>query len=146
MSDFTTLEMGSVDKPPNRFQVNPVNHNKAPSTTTTLTPTTTATTTIMDTKECRISINDDQHSNPPGQRNPSPNPNSNPDSSLNSGDDDLMNENSNSINSDTNKDSSSDIYRRLLNNSGEAVDDDDDTFSWDENKLRKIQQCNMQPR
>lgn len=26
MSDFSSLEMGSVDRPPNRFQVNPVNH------------------------------------------------------------------------------------------------------------------------
>ena len=26
MSEFSSFEMGSVDKPPNRFQVNPVNH------------------------------------------------------------------------------------------------------------------------
>ncbi|XP_013113725.2 bumetanide-sensitive sodium-(potassium)-chloride cotransporter isoform X2 [Stomoxys calcitrans] len=35
MSDFSSLEMGSVDRPPNRFQVNPVNHknnnDKTPS-------------------------------------------------------------------------------------------------------------------
>lgn len=36
MSDFSSFEMGSVDRPPNRFQVNPVNHknnnDKAAST------------------------------------------------------------------------------------------------------------------
>lgn len=26
MSDYSTIEMGSVDRPPNRFQVNPVSH------------------------------------------------------------------------------------------------------------------------
>lgn len=36
MSDYSAFEMGSVDRPPNRFQVNPVNHknnnDKAAST------------------------------------------------------------------------------------------------------------------
>lgn len=38
MSEFSSFEMGSVDRPPNRFQVNPVNHknnnDKAAATNT----------------------------------------------------------------------------------------------------------------
>lgn len=94
MSDYTSLEMGSVDKPPNRFQVNPVNHNKP----------------NLD-NECRITINDNRNAH---------------------------NQNSNDV--------PHEVYRRLLNNYGEAIEDDDDTFNLDDNQLRKIQQCNMQPR
>ncbi|XP_073840775.1 bumetanide-sensitive sodium-(potassium)-chloride cotransporter-like isoform X1 [Musca autumnalis] len=34
MSEFSSLEMGSVDRPPNRFQVNPVNHKNNNDKTT----------------------------------------------------------------------------------------------------------------
>lgn len=44
MSEYTAVEMGTVDKPPNRFQVNPVNHTKANS----------------DSNECRLEINDNR--------------------------------------------------------------------------------------
>lgn len=37
MSEYSSFEMGSVDRPPNRFQVNPVNHknnnDKGPAAT-----------------------------------------------------------------------------------------------------------------